>query len=77
MAKSRGLEKDGRRERIFGLGRGAAVQSFARESPCLLGISCALAGRQRMFGAVQLAEGAGFETGVRLVGAGLFLLAQT
>ena len=38
MTKSRGLEKDGRRERILGLRRGAAVQSFVREGPCLLGI---------------------------------------
>jgi hypothetical protein len=38
MAKSGGLEKDGRRERIFGLGWGAAVQSFVREGACLLGI---------------------------------------
>ena len=38
MAKSRGLEKDGRRERIFALGRLRAVQRFAREGPCLLGI---------------------------------------
>jgi hypothetical protein len=38
MAKSRGLEKDGRREQILGLRRGAAVQRFGREGPCLLGI---------------------------------------
>ena len=38
MAKSRGLEKDGRRDRILGPRRGAAVQSFVREGPCLLGI---------------------------------------
>jgi hypothetical protein len=37
-AQSRGLEKDGRRERIFCLSRGIAVQRFAREGPCLLGI---------------------------------------
>jgi hypothetical protein len=37
-AKSRGLEKDGRRERISGFCRGAAVQSFVREAPRLLGI---------------------------------------
>ena len=37
-AKSRGSEKDGRRERILALGRGVAVQRFAREGPCLLGI---------------------------------------
>ena len=37
-AKSRGSEKDGRRERILGLRRGAAVQSFVREGQCLLGI---------------------------------------
>ena len=38
LAKSRGLEKDGRRERNFTLGRLRAVHSFAREGPCLLGI---------------------------------------
>ena len=38
MAKSRGLEKGGRRERIFALGWLRAVQSFVREGPCLLGI---------------------------------------
>ena len=37
-AESRGLEKDDRRERIFELGRLRAVQRFAREGPCLLGI---------------------------------------
>ena len=37
-AKSRGLEKDGRRERISGLSRALAVQSFVCEGPCLLGI---------------------------------------
>jgi hypothetical protein len=38
MAKSRGLEKDGPRERIFMLGLLGAVQRFAGEGPCLLGI---------------------------------------
>jgi hypothetical protein len=38
IAKSRGLEKDGRRERILSLRRDASVQRFAREGPCLLGI---------------------------------------
>jgi hypothetical protein len=37
-AKSRGLEKDSRGESILGLGGRAAVQSFVRECPCLLGI---------------------------------------
>jgi hypothetical protein len=37
-AESRGLEKDGRRKRIYGIGRSAAVQRFAREGPCFLGI---------------------------------------
>lgn len=37
-AKSRGLEKEGRKDQILGFRRGAAVQSFAREGPCLLGI---------------------------------------
>jgi hypothetical protein len=37
-AKSRALEKNGRRERISGLDRCVAVERFTRESPCLLGI---------------------------------------
>ena len=38
MAKSRGLEKYGWRERFLGLVRRVAVQRFVREGPCLLGI---------------------------------------
>ena len=37
-AKSRGSENGGRREQISGLGADAPVQSFGRESPCLLAI---------------------------------------
>jgi hypothetical protein len=33
-AKSGALEKNGRRERILGLGRCVAVRRFAREGPC-------------------------------------------
>ena len=37
--ESGGSETNGRRERISGLGRCVAVRRFAREGPCLLGIS--------------------------------------
>jgi hypothetical protein len=38
-AQSGGLENNGRREGILGLGRCVAVRSFGREGPCLLVIS--------------------------------------
>jgi hypothetical protein len=51
MTKSRGLEKDSRRELIFDLGWGAAVQSFVREGPCLLEIfACSQVGREYLAG---------------------------
>jgi len=62
--KSGGLEKDGRRERILALRRGAEVQSFVREGPVFIGDFCALASRQRMFCAVRLAEGAEPESNI-------------
>jgi uncharacterized protein YerC len=58
IAKSRGLEKDGRRERILSLRRDASVQRF-------IGDFCTLAGRERIFGAVRLAAKMRFGLSVR------------
>ena len=55
--QSRGLEKDGRRERLLGLRRGAAVAELCTRRPVFIGDFCALAGRQRIFGGDRLAEG--------------------
>ena len=63
-AKSRGLEKGGRRERIFGLRRGARSAELCARRPVFIGIFPPST-RQRIFGAVRLAERVGFEFTIR------------
>ena len=55
-AKSRGLEKDGRRERILALGGEYRSAEVCARRPVFIGDCLALASSQRTFGAVRLAE---------------------
>ena len=69
-AQSKGLETNGRRERIFGLTRRAAVRRFAREARCYWA-SMRRPSHQRMLVEPGLAEDMGFEPAVRPIESGV------